>query len=234
MNLYDNIKEDILDKIKNGTYPIGETIPSELELAESYGVSRATVRQALQILAADGYVEKRRRRGTIVTKPKVEQSFTMSVRSFEDAMRLEGRLPRTNVILFRSELASQEVADRLGLKAKEKVFKLVRLRYVDDLPNVFVESYIPCALYPGLDNFDFNNKSLYTAMEECGEPVANARRRFEAVKAEGATVALLDVEDGDPLILFHTIGYDAQGRAVEYSIARYRGASNSFEIYVTR
>ena len=76
MNLYDNIKEDILDKIKNGTYPIGETIPSELELAESYGVSRATVRQALQILAADGYVEKRRRRGTIVTKPKVEQSFT--------------------------------------------------------------------------------------------------------------------------------------------------------------
>ena len=74
MNLYDNIKEDILDKIKNGTYPIGETIPSELELAESYGVSRATVRQALQILAADGYVEKRRRRGTIVTKPKVEQS----------------------------------------------------------------------------------------------------------------------------------------------------------------
>ena len=90
MNLYDNIKEDILGKIKNGTYPVGETIPSELELAESYGVSRATVRQALQILAADGYVEKRRRRGTIVTKPKVEQSFTMSVRSFEDAMRLAG------------------------------------------------------------------------------------------------------------------------------------------------
>ena len=46
MNLYDNIKEDILDKIKNGTYPVGETIPSELELAESYGVSRATACRA--------------------------------------------------------------------------------------------------------------------------------------------------------------------------------------------
>ena len=82
MTLYDQIKDDLLSKIKDGTYPEGQTIPSELELAEMYGVSRPTIRQALQILVSDGYLEKRRRRGTVVTKPKVSQSFTMSISSF--------------------------------------------------------------------------------------------------------------------------------------------------------
>ena len=81
--LYSSIKDDLLAKIKDGTYKGGDIIPPEVELAKSYGVSRPTIRQALQILANDGYIEKRKRRGTIVTKPKVSQGLTMGVRSFE-------------------------------------------------------------------------------------------------------------------------------------------------------
>lgn len=234
MTLYDQIKDDLLSKIKDGTYPEGQTIPSELELAEIYGVSRPTIRQALQILVSDGYLEKRRRRGTVVTKPKVSQSFTMSISSFEDAMRLAGRLPKTKVLVFKRERANAEVEKRLELTLGQDVFKLVRLRYADDLPNVFVESYIPCALYPGLDSFDFNESSLYAAMDACGNPVMTARRRLEVIKADGATAALLDVEAGDPLLLFHTVARDASGTAVEYSVATYRGESNSFELNVSR
>lgn len=234
MTLYDQIKDDLLSKIKDGTYPEGQTIPSELELAEIYGVSRPTIRQALQILVSDGYLEKRRRRGTVVAKPKVSQSFTMSISSFEDAMRLAGRLPKTKVLVFKRERANAEVEKRLELTRGQDVFKLVRLRYADDLPNVFVESYIPCALYPGLDSFDFNESSLYAAMDACGNPVMTARRRLEVIKADGAAAALLDVEAGDPLLLFHTVARDASGTAVEYSVATYRGESNSFELNVSR
>lgn len=234
MTLYDQIKDDLLSKIKDGTYPEGQTIPSELELAEIYGVSRPTIRRALQILVSDGYLEKRRRRGTVVTKPKVSQSFTMSISSFEDAMRLAGRLPKTKVLVFKRERANAEVEKRLELTRGQDVFKLVRLRYADDLPNVFVESYIPCALYPGLDSFDFNESSLYAAMDACGNPVMTARRRLEVIKADGAAAALLDVEAGDPLLLFHTVARDASGTAVEYSVATYRGESNSFELNVSR
>ena len=234
MTLYDQIKDDLLSKIKDGTYPEGQTIPSELELAEIYGVSRPTIRQALQILVSDGYLEKRRRRGTVVTKPKVSQSFTMSISSFEDAMRLAGRLPKTKVLVFKRERANAEVEKRLELTRGQDVFKLVRLRYADDLPNVFVESYIPCTLYPGLDSFDFNESSLYAAMDACGNPVMTARRRLEVIKADGAAAALLDVEAGDPLLLFHTVARDASGTAVEYSVATYRGESNSFELNVSR
>lgn len=234
MTLYDQIKDDLLSKIKDGTYPEGQTIPSELELAEMYGVSRPTIRQALHILVSDGYLEKRRRRGTVVTKPKVSQSFTMSISSFEDAMRLTGRLPKTKVLVFKRERANAEVEKRLELTRGQDVFKLVRLRYADDLPNVFVESYIPCTLYPGLDSFDFNESSLYAAMDTCGNPVMTARRRLEVIKADGAAAALLDVEAGDPLLLFHTVARDANGTAVEYSVATYRGESNSFELNVSR
>ena len=234
MTLYDKIREDLLSKIKDGTYPEGQTIPSELELAQIYGVSRPTVRQALQLLADDGYLEKRRRRGTVVTKPKVRQSFTMSISSFEDAMRLAGRLPKTKVLMFKRERANIEVEKRLELASEKDVFKLVRLRYADSLPNVFVESYIPCELYPGLDSFDFNESSLYAAMDACGNPVMTAQRRLEAIKADGAAAALLDVEPGDPLLLFHTVARDAGGTAVEYSVATYRGESNSFELNVSR
>ena len=234
MTLYDQIKDDLLSKIKDGTYPEGQTIPSELELAEIYGVSRPTIRQALQILVSDGYLEKRRRRGTVVTKPKVSQSFTMSISSFEDAMRLAGRLPKTKVLVFKRERANAEVEKRLELTRGQDVFKHVRLRYADDLPTVLVESYIPCALYPGLDSFDFNESSLYAAMDACGNPVMTARRRLEVIKADGAAAALLDVEAGDPLLLFHTVARDASGTAVEYSVATYRGESNSFELNVSR
>ena len=113
MTLYDTIKEDLLSKIKDGTYREGETIPSEMELAKEYGVSRPTIRQAVQILASDGYLEKRRRRGTVVTRPKVSQSFTMSISSFEDAMRL-------------ALLSAQKMSVQIENDAKEASQKLTQ------------------------------------------------------------------------------------------------------------
>ena len=120
MTLYANIKDDILAKIESGTYAEGQIIPSEVELSGIYGVSRSTIRQALQILVSTGYLEKRKRRGTIVTRPKVDQSFTTSIRSFEDDMRLIGKNARTNVLLFRRVHPSEEVVARLGVRVQSQ------------------------------------------------------------------------------------------------------------------
>ena len=232
--LYSSIKDDLLAKIKEGTYKEGDVIPPEVELAKSYGVSRPTIRQALQILANDGYVEKRKRRGTIVTKPKVSQGLTTGVRSFEDDMTRAGRAVRSTVIIFKRERANEEVASNLELKPHDEVYKLVRLRYVDDRPNVFVESYIPVEPYPNFESYDFTTQRMYGAMTDGGHPVVHAHRRLDVIKADAATAALLDVEVGDPLFLFHTVGREANGRAVEYSVATYRGENNTFEFNVSR
>lgn len=233
MTLYEKVRDDLLAKIHDGTYRVGEVIPPEVELAKSYGVSRPTVRQAIQLLANEGYLERRRKRGTIVTKPKIDQSFVMGVGSFVDQTGMVGRRVDTNVLLFRREKANREVSDALELELGGEVYKLVRLRYVDGVPNVFVVSYVPCAWYPDFEDFDFGQTRLYAAMGKRGKTVVKAHRRLETIKADHTNATLLDVAPGDPLLLFHTVGRDEDGRAVEYSIATYRGEDNAFEFEVS-
>lgn len=234
MALHNEIRDDIYDKISDGTYREGDSIPSEIDLASSYGVSRSTIRQALQALVHEGYLERRKRRGTIVTRPKVDQFAAMGIRSFEEEQANVGRKIRTTVINFKRQRASAEVARALELSAAAEVWHLVRLRYVDDRANVFVESYVPCELYPGFDEYDFATTRLYGAMAEKGRPVVRAHRRLGVIKADSAMGALLDVSARDPLILMHTVGRDEDGNAVEYSIATYRGENNVFEFDVVK
>ena len=80
--LYTSIKEDLLVKIKNGTYAEGDVIPSEVDLAKEYGVSRPTIRQALHILTSEGYLDRRKRRGTIVADPNADRRRQREVPDF--------------------------------------------------------------------------------------------------------------------------------------------------------
>lgn len=96
--LYVAIKDDLLAKIEDGTYGVGDTIPSEVDLAAAYGVSRPTVRQALQVLCDGGYLERRRRRGTIVCPPKVETGFIERLTSFQGDVEGMGRSTQTSVL----------------------------------------------------------------------------------------------------------------------------------------
>ena len=239
--LYSAIKDDLLAKIKDGTYAEGEVIPTEVDLAKSYGVSRPTIRQALQILANEGYLDKRKRRGTVVTKPPqddgiaslpTDRSKLRGVQSFEDEIRAAGRVVKTVPILVKEEEANHEVAKALELNAGALVYKLVRLRYVDDTPNVFMENYIRADFYPGLSDVDFSKVGLYHQMRSMGRPVHSLTRRLEVIKADPSSSTLLDVPIGDPLFYFHTFGRDAEGHMVEYSVSTYRGRNNTFEFSV--
>lgn len=242
--LYISIKNDLLAKIKDGTYAQGDLIPSEVDLAKAYGVSRPTVRQALRILANEGYLDRRRRRGTVVADPNAyehregavpdfEQVAHGGVRSFEDEISDSGKVVRTVPVVVKRESASAEVAKGLGLVEGSEVYKLVRLRYVDEVPNVFMENYVPCDLFPTfIDNVDFARQSLYGRMRALGHPVKLVRRHVDVIAADSSIAMLLDVSIGDPLFLFHTRGQDVEGKIVEYSVSTYRGGSNSFEFVV--
>ncbi len=88
--LHKKIRQDILNKIETNEYSENQLIPTELELAEIYGVSRPTIRQAIQALVNEGYLEKRKRRGTIVRKPKIQQEFTHVIESYDSEMSRKG------------------------------------------------------------------------------------------------------------------------------------------------
>lgn len=227
--MYLQIERMLEGKIKRSELKPGDALPAEEDVARTFGVSQPTVRRAYAHLAERGLIELRPYRGAQVSAPKVDQLYTSVLRSFDEEFGREGRATRTEVMEARTVRASDEVASSLELEYGSRVFKLVRLRFVDDEPNVLVETYVPLDLCPGARNVDFAETSLYSYLDACGTPVVRAHRKLELALADAELSVLLGVPQGDPLYLFHTCARTARGRVGEYSIARYRGRSNAFE-----
>lgn len=232
--IYLEVRNDLLDKITSGYYSEGTIIPTEHELASQYHVSRPTIRKAVQILVDGGYLEKRKKRGTIVCKPKIIQEFTQTISSFDTEMKRLGIVSKTQVITLKKEYASSEVAAALSLKEEDVVYKLIRLRYTDSHPNVFITTYIPAYLFDDLLKHDFTTERLYDVFDEQGHTIDMIDRKLEILKANESMADMLDIERGDPIYYFHSIGYDQKHIPIEYSIARYRGDINTFTLHLTR
>lgn len=225
---YQVIEKDLKQHILDGTYPAGTIIPKELELAARYGVSRPTVRQAIQNLVEQGLLEKKRKRGTMVRQNKIRQEFTHIIESYNQEMHDKGLTTITKVLNFRTEAATPEVADSLQLKPGDQVFKLVRLRYAGTTPIVLVTTYLPYQPLRDLANLDFTKASLYTELAKREFAITRVRRKLEVQAADETTSALLDVPTASPLFYFHTFGDTTCDRRIEYSIASYRGDTNYF------
>ena len=231
---YQVIANDLLNKIQTGFYPQNTIIPPETVLADKYQVSRPTMRQAISLLVNQGYLERKRKRGTLVKKVKIEQEFTHLIESYSAEMSAKGIYPKTNLLYFDEEKATPEVCKNLQLPEKAPVFKLVRLRYANDQPIVLVTTYVPKQRIPELINYNFAQESLYSTLEKYHLKVTRVVRRLEVIEADETTANLLNIAVNKPVFYFHTQGLTRDERPIEYSIAKYRGDINSFIIDVQR
>lgn len=231
---YLEIQNLLLQRIKNGNYQEGQLIPKEVDLAEQLNVSRPTVRHAIRNLVQAGYLERRKKRGTIVTQTKIKQQFTHVIESYNTEIQNNGLVAKTQVLNFSTEKANDEVAEALTIKPNTEVYKLVRLRSADNKPVVFVITYLPIAQLPDLQKIDFTHHSLYSELAKAGLEITHVSRKIEVHPATEEEAQLLETDIKAPIFYFHTIGFTKDHRALEYSIASYRGDLNYFMVEIDK
>jgi GntR family transcriptional regulator len=214
--LYRRIQADLRGRVERGDIAPGTRIETELELMTRYGVSRATIRQALGGLIADGLLEIRRGLGTYVRARPVEHVMG-GFYTFSREIERHGMMPGTRVLSVGIETADDRVAAALGVAPGVPIVALSRLRLADDQPVVAETSWLPADRFPGLEEVDFDRVRLYdTLITRYGVRPVRAHEAFEPVLLTGAEADLLDRRRGDPALRVERTAYDSDGAIVEY------------------
>jgi len=221
--LYHQFKTILLDKIKRGSLKPDDQLPSENELAEHYGVSKATIRQALNDLVIAGFVRREQGRGTFVSGATVNVG-PRELTSFTQEMRARHTKPTSRVLEREVIDAHGEVAEKLNVEEGVQVFCLKRLRLADDHPMGIQTAYVPLDLAPSLADEFVEGTSLYEFLHSRHKLIpARAREIHRAVNLDAADAALLQVPEGSPALAAERITYLESGRPFELVQSVMRG-----------
>ena len=226
--MYFQLKNIVLDEIKSGNIKSGDILPTEIEFGEMFGLSRTTIRQAILELVTQGYLYRIKGKGTFVGKPKLMQDFMRKIESYDEQMKRLNMTPSTKVLKNQSVKASLEVSKALNIQEDDDVILLRRLRFADDVPVVILDTYLTFDCNDVLTK-DMEQTGLYEYLSK--KPSSGIRRvvrQFEAVGASADESKYLQIDEGHPIQLVTTTGYNATGKVIEYSIAKYRGDKNKF------
>ena len=232
---YAQLLELLRSSIKQGVWTEGDQLPGEHALCESYAVSRTVVRQALGELEAEGLIVRYKGKGAFVAEPKIIESLAQKLTGFHQDMSERGHRPVTQVLTQEVIPAPAKIARHLEIPAETPVVHLHRLRFVQDEPILLVNSYLPHALCPGLEQVDFREQSLYAYLEQTyGLIIARGRRRIGAVVADADEARLLQITQGAPLVLLDSVSYLEDNTPIESYHAVHRGDRSQFEVELVR
>ena len=233
--LYYQFKQFLLERIRSGALAESECLPTEMTFVNTLGISRSTVRQAMDDLVNEGYLTREKGRGTFVCRPKIEEGFFQKLDSFNEEMTRKGMQPGTQVLGSGKVFGRPEINGRLNLSEESPLFHLSRLRLANGEPVVYLETWLPLGVLPGVDLVDFQRQSLYQVLErQYGCRVERAVRKIEAVAAKPAEAKLLGIKSGEPVCLVRSTAFLGDGTPIEYSVARYRGDRNQFTVELIR
>ena len=201
---------------------VGEAIPSERQLSADLGVSRLTVRAALDDLAREGYLVRRRGAGTFVSEPKIAQELTMT--SFTDDMRRRGMRPSSRTLELRVSPAGARLGRLLRVSPSEPVVIASRLRLADGESMAIETVHIRASRVPGLTARDLEERSFYELLEErYGIEIVGGEQTIEPTVTDEDESAALGVPLHSPAFRFERLTHSADGEIAEFVESVYRG-----------
>jgi len=214
-------KHQQLRELLIGLVVPGHAIPSERELMLTYGVSRATVRKAIDGLVADGLLQRTHGIGTFAVRPRLETRLHLA--SFSQDMRRRGLQPSTRLISVTRALPPADVTAWLGLTRGQRAWRIVRIRLADSMPIAHEDGWYPAHLLPELDSQDLAGGSLYEILgSRYGLWVEQAEQTLWGESADAGMAAALGAPLATPLLVFRRRSV-AGGQRIEHVVSRYRG-----------
>ncbi|HEX2928043.1 MAG TPA: GntR family transcriptional regulator [Ruminiclostridium sp.] len=226
---YYQLKTILMEKIKTGEYPAGSLIPSERELSENLGISRMTVRQAINSLAAERLLVREKGKGTFVNELKFEQRNIMS---FSETVKKQGMVPVTRVLELTQETECFDVKGMLGLDTNQKLFRIRRLRLADETPIAIEEVFVPESLCPGIDKLDLTQSFYHLLRANYSIDINYIDNKIEAVKTDKEARELLMLSSGVPVLRISGISYTIEGKKLFYERDIYRADKYNYSVRI--
>ncbi len=230
--LYYQLRNVILQQIENGVLSPGDTLPAERELIDRYGVSRITVRQALNSLMADGLLYRQRGLGTFVRKSRIEQELS-TLTGFSEEMIARGLVPGAKLISAEMVEADGVVAAKMQIAPGGRVFRLVRLRLADGEPVALDFNYLPVEIGERLQRENLE-EALYTLFPKMGVELDWADQAIQAGPADELVAEQLGIKKGTPVLLMERVVSATDGTVVEYSRTSYRSDRYIYRVRLKR
>jgi GntR family transcriptional regulator len=201
---------------------VGQAIPSERQLSADLGVSRLTLRAALDDLVREGYLVRRRGSGTFVQQPKIAQELTMT--SFSEDMRRRGMRPGSRTLSLTKTLAGARLGRLLHVSPSESIVVAKRLRLADGESMAIETLHVRESLVPGLEKKDLEQTSFYELLEtRYGVTIASGIQTIEPTVTGEEESTALGVPLHSPAFLFERTSFAENGDTVEFVLSIYRG-----------
>lgn len=224
------IREQLLAEIS--TMETDAPIAQERELADRFGVSRTTVRQALRSLSDEGLIYAIRGQGTFVSGGRISKGLKLS--SFSEDMRSRGMIPRSRLIRAEEKLADADLAQQLEVEVGTPVLMIERLRLADGVPMCLETTHLPKRLFPHLLNYNLDG-SLYNLLaDHYRVRVELANQRITTLASTSVVSDLLGIPRKSPALRVDRQGVDDKGRIVEYAVSLYRPDRYDYRFTVHR
>lgn len=225
--LYYQIASRLEQAILDETLPAGSRLENEVALGNRLGLSRPTIRRAIQELVDKGLLVRRRGIGTQVVHGKVTRNVELTS-LFEDLERT-GQKPETEVLEAQVSTADEQVAEALGVTVGSPVVHIKRLRKADGVPLAVLENFLP-EDFTDLELGSLDHHGLYQLLRARGVTMRVAKQRIGAREAGATESELLDIPKGGALLTMSRTAFDNSGRAVEFGQHVYRPDLYSFEV----
>jgi GntR family transcriptional regulator len=227
----EEVRRQMMDDLMRRTLPPGGKLPNEDALAERFGVSRATVREAIRGLLEAGYLTRRHGHGTFVSRAPLSRHALDTTVSYTALIREGGHEPSERVLHKEVREATEEEGERLQLPPGAEVVSVERVRLADGSPVILSVDRIPAALLGDIAMAQLD-ASLYVILDWAGAPVRSATARLQPLVATPRLARLLEVERGTPLLHIDQVDHDGGGRPVMLSAEWH--LADAFELLVNR